>query len=219
MPAGATPSMIILGSFLSFAQAVDARGCDRNACMPPLAVPKDYRTGRRLLASDHAPFMPHRQLAVQAFQNLHSRPGIAGTCQQQDFHRPQDRSNPPQAEYNHTQRTPFRRPKMPYCRECGNEVAEHANFCRSCGATIGASPTESQAPPAQGERPVQSTTPEPTPGRGETEAPGTGPGPAPTEQSMPPSLAQGGPPPAGQAFIQKATAAIPEAAGIPCSSG
>ena len=98
---------------------------------------------------------------------------------------------------------------MPYCRECGNEVAEHANFCRSCGATIGASPTESQAPPAQGERPVQSTTPEPTPGRGETEAPGTGPGPAPTEQSIPPSLAQGGPPPAGQAFIQKATAAIP----------
>ena len=44
-----------------------------------MAVPEKYRTGRRFLGGDDAPVMPHKQPAVQTFQDLHSRPGIAGT--------------------------------------------------------------------------------------------------------------------------------------------
>ena len=60
------------------AQAVGAGGGDRNGCGKPVAVSEKYRTGRHLLGRDDAPFMPHRQPAVQSFQYLHSRPGIAG---------------------------------------------------------------------------------------------------------------------------------------------
>ena len=43
-----------------------------------VSVSEKYRAGRRLLGSEDASFMPHRQPPVQSFQYLHSRPGIAG---------------------------------------------------------------------------------------------------------------------------------------------
>ena len=42
-----------------------------------MAVSEEYRTGGSLLGSEDAPFMPHREPAIQSFQDLHSRPGIA----------------------------------------------------------------------------------------------------------------------------------------------
>ncbi len=62
----------------AFAQPVGAGSRDRNSGGTPVAVSEKYRTGARLLGRDDAPFMPHRQLAVQSFQDLHSRPDIAG---------------------------------------------------------------------------------------------------------------------------------------------
>ena len=62
----------------AFAQPVGAGGWDRNRCGTPVAVSEKYRAGWCLLGSNNAPFMPHRQPAVQSFQDLHSRPGIAG---------------------------------------------------------------------------------------------------------------------------------------------
>ena len=44
-----------------------------------MAVPEKYRTGWRLLGGDDASLMPHRQLAGQSLQDLHSRPGLPGT--------------------------------------------------------------------------------------------------------------------------------------------
>ena len=62
----------------AFAQPVGAGSRDRNSGGTPVAVSEKYRTGGRLLGRDDAPFMPHLQLAVQSFQDLHGRPGIAG---------------------------------------------------------------------------------------------------------------------------------------------
>ena len=71
----------------AFAQAVGAGGRDRNGCGILVAVTEEYRTGGCLLGREDAPFVPHRQPAVQSFQDLHRRPGIAGafrTWQQLD---------------------------------------------------------------------------------------------------------------------------------------
>ena len=54
-------------------------GRDRSTCGTSLSVPEKYGAGRRLLGSNDAPFVPQRQPAVQSFQDLHRRPGIAGT--------------------------------------------------------------------------------------------------------------------------------------------
>ena len=92
LTAVATPSMIILVPFSS-----SARGCSGREFLDsvhpsrrhrragrehlqnaPVAVSGNYGAGRRLLGSNDAPFMPHRQPAVQSLQDFHSRPGIAG---------------------------------------------------------------------------------------------------------------------------------------------
>ena len=62
----------------AFAQAVGAGGRNRNSCGTLVSVSEEYRTGRRLLGSEDAPFMPHRSPAGQPFQDLHRHPGIAG---------------------------------------------------------------------------------------------------------------------------------------------
>ena len=43
-----------------------------------MPVSEEYRTGCGPLDSYEAPFMPHRQPAVQSFQDFHSRPRVAG---------------------------------------------------------------------------------------------------------------------------------------------
>ena len=43
-----------------------------------MAVAEQYRTGWRLLGSNNVPFVPHREPAVQSFQDLHRRPSYAG---------------------------------------------------------------------------------------------------------------------------------------------
>ena len=43
-----------------------------------MAVAEECRTGRRLLGIDDASLMAHPEPAVQSFQDLHNRPGIAG---------------------------------------------------------------------------------------------------------------------------------------------
>ena len=99
LPAMATSSMIILGSLSSSDRECSGSrvsiqrspkpptpdGGTVTLAEPPVAVSEEYRTGWRRLCSDDAPFMPHRQPAVQSFQDLHRRPGIAGAfrpCQQ-----------------------------------------------------------------------------------------------------------------------------------------
>ena len=62
----------------AFVQAVGAGGRDRRSCGTPVAVSEKYRTGWHLLGRNDAPFMPNRDPAVQSFQDLHGRPGIAG---------------------------------------------------------------------------------------------------------------------------------------------
>ena len=88
----ATPSMIILVPFSSSARECSGREFPdsvrpsrrhRRAGLEhlqnaPVAVSEKYGAGRRLLGSNDAPFMPHRQPAVQSLQDFHSRPGIAG---------------------------------------------------------------------------------------------------------------------------------------------
>ena len=48
------------------------------ASVGPWPFRRNTGTGWRLLGRDDAAFMPHRQAAVQAFENLHGGPGIAG---------------------------------------------------------------------------------------------------------------------------------------------
>ena len=43
-----------------------------------MAVTEQYRTGWSLLGSNNVSFVLHREPAVQSFQDLHRRPGIAG---------------------------------------------------------------------------------------------------------------------------------------------
>ena len=43
-----------------------------------VAVSEKYRTGRRLLGIDDASLMAHPEPAIQSFQDLHNRAGIAG---------------------------------------------------------------------------------------------------------------------------------------------
>ena len=60
------------------AQTVGAGGRDNRSLCTSLSVAKEYRAGRRLLGVDDASLVAHSELAVQSFQNLHNRAGIAG---------------------------------------------------------------------------------------------------------------------------------------------
>ena len=44
-----------------------------------MRISEKYRRRRRLLGRDDAPLTPHRQPAIQCYQDLHHRPGVAGT--------------------------------------------------------------------------------------------------------------------------------------------
>ena len=61
-----------------FAQAVGAGWQDSKTWETPVAVSEKYWTGWRFLGSNNVPFVPHREPAIQSFQDLHRRPGIAG---------------------------------------------------------------------------------------------------------------------------------------------
>ena len=45
----------------------------------PAAIPEKYRRRRRLLGRDCAPLTPHREPAIQCYQDLHHHSGVAGT--------------------------------------------------------------------------------------------------------------------------------------------
>ena len=60
-------------------RVVGPGGRDKRSGRISLAVAEEYRAGRSLLSVDDTSLVAHPESAVQSFQDLDNRPGIAGS--------------------------------------------------------------------------------------------------------------------------------------------